>query len=65
MTTLFPSIIPDSEDDFVDDSYSRSELEAMEWDELRNLAKRVDSDDVNGRMDRETIEDYLTGHERL
>lgn len=60
---LFPSIIPG--DDFVDDSYSREELERKEWQELRGLAKEHPSDEINGHSEREEIEDFLTGEERL
>jgi hypothetical protein len=61
--TLWPSILPG--EDFVDDSYSREELERMEWDELRGIAARHETDAVNGRSDREEIEDVLEGKQRL
>jgi hypothetical protein len=65
MTQLFPSIIPDSESAFVDDSYSRAELERMEWDEIRHIAASVETDAINGQSEREHMEDVLTGHTRL
>lgn len=61
---LFPSILPDNSE-FVDDSYSRAELERMEWDELRSVAAEHPTEEVNGRSDREEIEDALTGEERV
>lgn len=63
MTTIFPSIIPDG--DFVDDSYSKSELANKEWDELRNIAKDHPKESVNGRSDKETIIDELAGETRV
>jgi len=61
--TLFPSIIPG--DDFVDDSYSRSELANKEWDELRAIAKDHPKETVNGKSDKETILDELSGEKRV
>jgi len=64
MVELFPSIIPGS-DDFVDDSYSRSELSAKNWDELRRIAKEHPKETVNGKSEKETILDELTGEKRV
>jgi len=64
MTQIFPSILPDGEP-FVDDSYSREELERMEWDEIRSIAAETDTDEINGQSDREQMEDYLEGKKRL
>jgi len=64
MTQIFPSILPDGEP-FVDDSYSREELERMEWDEIRSIAAEMDTDEINGQSDREQMEDYLEGKKRL
>jgi len=64
MTQIFPSILPDGEP-FVDDSYSREELERMEWDEIRSIAAEIDTDEINGQSDREQMEDYLEGKKRL
>lgn len=61
--TLFPGIIPDA--DFVDDSYSRSELEGMDWDELRAIASEHPSDAVDGKSSREEIVDALEGEQRV
>lgn len=61
--SLFPSILPGK--DFVDDSYTREELERMDWDTIRNIAKNHPSEDINGKSERETLEDYLEGEERL
>jgi len=63
--SLFPSILPDGEEDFVDDAYHRSELEDMEWDALRQVAAEHPSDAVNGKSEREAIVDALTGEERV
>ena len=62
--SLFPSITPDNEP-FVDNTYTAGELANMEWDELRAIAAEVESDEINGHSDRATIEEFLTGHERL
>jgi hypothetical protein len=64
MTTLFPSILPGN-DEFVDDSYSKSELAGKEWDELRKIAKEHPKETVNGRSDKETIIDELAGETRV
>ncbi len=64
MTQIFPSILPDGEP-FVDDSYSKDELERMEWDEIRAIAAEVESDEINGQSDREQMETYLEGKTRV
>ena len=61
---IFPSITPDNEP-FVDDSYSRVELERMEWQEIRQIATEYDTDEINGRSDRDKMESWLEGRERL
>jgi len=63
--TIFPSIIPEADEPFVDDSYSKQELERMDWDELRGIASEVETDEINGKSDREDIEDFLEGHTRV
>ena len=63
MTTLFPSILPDGR--FVDDSYSKSELANKDWDELRSIAKEHPKDTVDGKTDKETIIDELSGETRV
>lgn len=65
MSQLFPSIIPGSDERFVDDSYSRAELERMEWDEIRAIAAEVESDEIDGQSNREDMEAYLEGHTRV
>ena len=62
--TLFPSIVPDG-DEFVDDSYSRQELERKEYPELKSLAADHPSDEVHGKMSAEDIVDGLEGKTRL
>lgn len=64
MEKLFPSILP-TDEPFVDDSYSRQELERMEWQEIRSIAAEHPSDEINGQSDRDDMEDFLTGEERL
>jgi len=65
MAKLFPSIIPDSDEPFVDNQYSRQELERKEYPELKSLAAEHPSEDVHGRMDRESIVDGLEGKQRV
>ena len=60
---VFPSILPGR--DFVDDSYSKKELERMDWNEIRSIAKQVDSDEINGHSEREEMEDFLEGEKRV
>jgi len=64
MSKVFPSIIPDG-DEFVDDSYSRQELERKEYPELKSLAADHPSEDVHGKMSAEDIIDGLVGKTRL
>ena len=64
MTDIFPSILPDA-DDFVDDSYGARELSRMDWDTIRSIAAKVESDEINGQSDREQMEEFLTGHKRV
>ena len=61
---IFPSITPDNKP-FIDDSYSRAELERMEWQEIRQIATRYDTDEINGRSERAEMIEYLEGKERL
>lgn len=61
--TLFPSILPGV--DFVDNEYSKEELERMNWQEIRHIAAQVESDEIDGQSDREDMEAFLEGHERL
>lgn len=63
--TLFPSILPNKDELFVDDSYSREELERMERPELQGLASEVNIEGVDGQSSNEDIRDALEGHERL
>ena len=62
--SIFPSITPDNEP-FVDDSYSKAELERMEWQEIRAIATEYDTDEINGRSDRQEMESWLEGKQRL
>lgn len=59
------SLIPDSDDEFVDDKYGERELERMDWDEIRSIAAEYDTDEINGRSDREEMENWLAGKTRL
>lgn len=65
MTDIFPSILPDSDDEFVDDSYSRAELDRMDGNELQRLAARHPTDTVNGHSTKEDIRDALEGEPRV
>ena len=65
MTKIFPSIIPDSQEEFVDDKYVRAELDRMDYDELRQIAAEHESDEVNGRMAADEIRDGLEGKQRV
>jgi len=62
MTKVFPSILPEN---FVDDSYSKAELERMDWDALRTIASSHPDDEVNGRMAKADIIAALTGKQRV
>lgn len=63
--SLFPSIIPGEDEPFVDDSYSATELDRMDGNELQSLAARHPTDEVNGRSTAEEIRDALEGKERV
>jgi hypothetical protein len=63
--TLFPSIIPDSNDDFVDDSYGADELDRKEYQELKSIAAEHPCDDVHGRMGKDELREKLEGLERV
>jgi len=62
---VFPSIIPDSSEEFVDDSYSRQELDRLDGQELQSLAAKHPSDEVHGRMKAVDIKDGLEGRKRV
>jgi len=64
-STVFPSIIPGSDDEFVDDAYHRDELESMDGNELQSLAAEHPTDEVNGRSSADDIVDALEGAERV
>lgn len=65
MAPLFPSILPDGED-FVDDSYSRAELERLDYStELKPLAADHPTDDVDGSASAAEIIEALEGKERV
>lgn len=63
--SVFPSLLPDSDEPFVDSTYQRRELEKKDYADLRQIAAEYPSDDVNGRMDQETLVENLTGKERV
>ena len=65
MTQIPPPLIPDKGEPFVDDEYSKQELSRMDWAEIRSIAAKVESDEINGQSDRSEMEDYLTGHKRV
>jgi len=64
-TTIFPSITPDGNEEFVDDSYTEQELERMDYQELQSIAAEVDREDVHGRMPAEEIRAALEGVKRV
>jgi hypothetical protein len=67
-TRIFPSITPSDDGDpepFVDDSYSRAELEQMDGNELQSLAAEHPTDAVNGHSTADEIRDALAGAERV
>lgn len=47
--TLFESILPERAIETDDPVWTKQELEAMDYDELRQLAAETDSDAVNGK----------------
>ena len=59
------SLIPGSDDEFVDDEYSAAELNRMDGNELQSLAAKHPTDDVNGRSTKEEIRDALEGKRRV
>jgi len=61
--TVFPSILPDGDEEFVDDSYSRAELEQKEYTELQQIA--AEYDDVAGNAPHDDLLDALEGKERV
>ena len=65
MTKVFPSILPSGDDEFVDNKYSAKELARMEWQEIRAIATEYDTDEINGRSDRQEMESWLEGKQRL
>lgn len=60
--SLFPSILPTGEP-FVDDTYGKAELERKVYQELRQIAAQVESDDIHGRMAKDELIDALEGVE--
>jgi hypothetical protein len=63
MVKLFPSILPDQ--DFVDDSYTESELQGMDGRELQSLAAKHPTEEVNGKSKAVDIRKALEGKERV
>lgn len=59
------SLIPDDEEEFVDDSYTAQELADMDGNELQSLAARHPTDEVNGHSTAEEIRDALEGKARV
>lgn len=65
MADIFPSIIPDSDDEFVDDSYSAAELDRLDGNALQSLAAAHPTDEVNGHSTADDIRDALEGKTRV
>ena len=63
MSRLFPSILPGR--DFVDDSYTKPELERMSRKELQQLAANHDSDEINGQSTNDEIIAFMEGEKRV
>ncbi|UBF23324.1 hypothetical protein M1M40_gp46 [Halorubrum tailed virus 29] len=59
------SLIPDSDEEFVDNKYSAAELERMDGRELQSLAAAHPTDEVNGKSKADDIRDALEGKERV
>ena len=59
------SLIPGSDDEFVDDKYSAAELDRMDGNELQSLAAKHPTDEVNGRSKASDIRDALEGEKRV
>jgi len=59
------ALIPDSDDEFVDDSYSAQELNRLDGRELQSLAAAHPTDEVNGKSKAEDIRESLEGKERV
>jgi hypothetical protein len=64
MVQIFPSILPDGES-FVDDTYSRAELDRMDGRELQSLAAEHPTDECNGSDKAAEIRDVLVGKQRI
>lgn len=63
--TVFPSILPGSDEEFVDSKYTQRELEQMDYDILRKHAAMHESEAVNGRMGKGELREGLVGLERV
>jgi len=63
--SVFPSIIPDSDEKFVDDTYTPEELDRMDGNELQSLAAKHSTEEVNGRSTAEDIREALVGERRV
>lgn len=64
-TRVFPSILPGSDEEFVDDAYNADELASMDGNELQSLAAEHPTDEVNGRSTADEIREVLKGKERV
>lgn len=59
------SLIPDSDEEFVDDKYGAAELDRLDGRELQSLAAAHPTDEVNGRSKADDIRDVLEGAKRV
>jgi len=64
-TTWSRSLIPDDDEEFVDNQYSAEELNRLNGNELQSLAAEHPTDGVNGHSTAEEIRDVLESKERV
>jgi len=63
--SVFPSIIPNDEGEFIDNTYTEAELERKDYHELKSIAAEHESEEVHGQMTQDDMIQGLTGLERL
>jgi hypothetical protein len=63
--SIFPSILPSEDKPFVDNEYSKEELDRLNGNELQSLAAKHPTDEVNGQSPAKEIKEALEGEERV